>query len=107
MARKTQTELLEALAKIVGENDSEEYTSLMEDISDSIQSDSEDWKSRYEENDRSWRERYRNRFMGREESVHEWRQQDMMQHSEAAVMQNQVEEPEKEITSFDELFTEE
>ena len=62
----------DALAKlkaIVGDNQTDEAITLMEDISDTYDdfdsrlSDTTDWHQRYEDNDREWRQRYTDRFM--------------------------------------------
>lgn len=63
MARKSVEELLASAKTILGENTSDEALAFMEDISDSMQSDAEDWKARYDENDAAWRKRYAERFM--------------------------------------------
>lgn len=99
MARRTSQELIKSLTAIVGENDSEEYTALMEDIADSVNNDSEDWRRRYEENDAQWRNRYRERFTSPEKREEERRYLDDMERDH--------EEEGEEITRFEQLFEEE
>lgn len=104
MAVRSKEELLEAIKARVGNDDSDEVLSFLEDVSDTIGDyenrvyDREDWKSRYEENDRSWRQRYRDRFFGGPEEG-----------ETVEVQEDRVEETpeETEITSFEDLFKEE
>lgn len=64
MAVLTREELLARIDRINTDKESDDYISLLEDVSDTYDSMSggEDWKSRYEQNDREWREKYRSRF---------------------------------------------
>lgn len=62
MARVSKDELISQLSAFIGENNSDEAISLMENVSDSFDSDGEDWKAKYEENDASWRKKYMERF---------------------------------------------
>lgn len=68
MSVKSKEEILESIKTLIGENDSDESISFLEDVTDTLNdyserlSDSEDWKSKYEENDKKWREKYRDRF---------------------------------------------
>lgn len=66
MARLSKEELIEKVTTMAGESPSDEYISLIEDISDSFVEESDDWKSKYEENDANWRKRYIERFSNKE-----------------------------------------
>ena len=68
MAVSTKEDLVARLTASFGENLSDDNISLLEDLSDTIDSfsDTEDWKTKYEENDASWRKRYKERFEGKE-----------------------------------------
>ena len=75
MAIRTKDELMEIVRARIGNDQSDDAISLVEDISDTyddMQSkangDGTDWKSRYEENDAQWRQRYRDRFFNSEKS---------------------------------------
>lgn len=69
MAVSTKEDLVARLTASFGENLSDDNISLLEDLSDTIDSfsDTEDWKTKYEENDASWRKRYKERFEGKED----------------------------------------
>lgn len=73
MAVSTKEDLVARLTTSFGENLSDDNISLLEDLSDTIDSfsDTEDWKTKYEENDASWRKRYKERFEGKEDDNHE------------------------------------
>lgn len=64
MAIKTKEELLASIKAKLGEDTSDEAISLLEDLSDTLDTtkDSTDWKQKYEENDKQWREKYTSRF---------------------------------------------
>lgn len=70
MAVSTKEDLVARLTASFGENLSDDNISLLEDVSDTIDSfsDTEDWKTKYEENDASWRKRYKERFEGKDDS---------------------------------------
>ena len=63
MAKLSRDELVTQLSAFIGDNNSDEAISLMENVSDSFESDGEDWKSKYDELDASWRKRYMERFI--------------------------------------------
>lgn len=63
MAKLSRDELVSQLSAFIGENNSDEAISLMENVSDSFASDGEDWKAKYDELDASWRKRYMERFI--------------------------------------------
>lgn len=69
MAVSTKENLVARLTASFGENLSDDNISLLEDLSDTIDSfsNTEDWKTKYEENDASWRKRYKERFEGKED----------------------------------------
>lgn len=63
----TREDIVTRFRAIVGENDSEDVTKLIEDISDTVNNDGykdkyEEMKQKYEDNDKTWREKYRARF---------------------------------------------
>ena len=69
MAVKTKDELLNSIRAKIGDDQSDEAISLIEDISDTYDTleskanpDGIDWKTKYEENDATWRQKYRDRF---------------------------------------------
>lgn len=73
MAVLSKEDLIAKLNASFGENLSDDNISLLEDVSDTIDSlsDTEDWKTKYEENDASWRKRYKERFEGKEDDSSE------------------------------------
>lgn len=91
MAKRTLEELLGSVRVVLGDNDSDEAISLIEDITDSFTPDTENWKQRYEENDAQWRARYRERFYEGTPQP----QNDFVE-----------DEPKPKMTRFDDLFTE-
>ena len=64
MAIKTKEELLASIKSKFGDDVSDETISLLEDISDTLDTtkDGAEWKKKYDENDRQWREKYTSRF---------------------------------------------
>ena len=62
--KRTKAELMERAKAIIGDNTSDEAIALLEDISDSFdtETDTTDWKAKYEENDKMWRDKYTSRF---------------------------------------------
>lgn len=69
MAIKTKQAILESLNAFIGENNSDDAITLVEDISDTLgdfeskQSDNTNWKEKYESNDKEWRAKYKERFI--------------------------------------------
>lgn len=69
---KSRDEILEIIRSRIGDDNSDEALSFIEDITDTMNdyesrlADSTDWKTRYEENDKNWRERYKDRFFNNE-----------------------------------------
>lgn len=59
---RNKKELMEILKKLIGDNNSDEYISYVEDFNDSIDDENISWKEKYDELDRNWRERYTARF---------------------------------------------
>lgn len=93
MSVLTREEAIEKLSNFIGDNDSDEAIELLEDISDTLTGDGEDWKTRYEENDKEWRRKYKERFLGKTNEYEET-----------------VEEEDEEIsdvTDYEDLFEEE
>ena len=92
MAVSTKEDLVARLTASFGENLSDDNISLLEDVSDTIDSfsDTEDWKTKYEENDASWRKRYKERFEGKEDDSPE--SEPEIEHHESP-------------TKFEDLFT--
>lgn len=68
MAKKTKTELLDAINALIGDRNDDAVISLLEDVTDTLDAYAEDeninYKQRYEENDKAWREKYISRFKG-------------------------------------------
>lgn len=66
MAVRSSQEIMNSLKGIIGENNSDEALSLIEDVADTMRDYEtrvgEDWKSKYEENDSMWRNKYKERF---------------------------------------------
>lgn len=92
--RKTAEELASMVKAIVGEdNNSDEVIELMEDITDSVNTDDSYTKEKFDELDRTWRERYTKRFMG-----------DVKETEETATEEDKSEE--KEDISIEDLFEE-
>lgn len=69
---KSKDEIMSIIRARIGEEPSEEDTSFVEDITDTINdyetrlSDSTDWKTKYEQNDAEWRKKYTDRFFSSE-----------------------------------------
>ena len=92
--KKTAEELASMVKAIVGEdNNSDEVIELMEDISDSVNTDDTYTKEKFDALDRTWRERYTKRFMG-----------DVKETEEIATDEDKSEE--KEDISIEDLFEE-
>ena len=91
MSVLSRDEAIEKLSNFIGDNDSDEAIELLEDISDTLTGDGEDWKTRYEENDKEWRRKYKERFLGKSNEDEE----------------ETIEEDDEEVTDYDDLFKEE
>lgn len=93
MAIVTKEDLLGRLNTRFGEDTSDDTLSLIEDISDTMDSlnssSNEDWRARYEENDAQWRQKYRDRFMNKEETEE---------------LETQLKQEERKNLTFDSLF---
>jgi hypothetical protein len=70
MSVKSIDEILNAVKERVGDDTSDSAISFVEDISDTLNSlsEQENWKQKYEQNDREWRKKYRDRFLSGESS---------------------------------------
>lgn len=94
MAVISGEDLLKRISERIGEDNSDEALSLLEDASDTIKDfeerDSEDWKEKYEENDAKWRKKYRDRFENGEPDIEE----------------KEEKETTIEVKSYDDLFSE-
>lgn len=96
--RRTAEELLSAFRAIVGEDNAEDTTiSFIEDLTDTLPNEEEDWKLKYEQNDAEWRKRYMERFYGGEVSDSYVTEQD-----ESTINDTQ---PREETITIDDLFT--
>ena len=62
MAKLSRDEAISRLTAYIGDRNDDDSIALLEDISDSLTEDSEDWKAKYDELDASWRARYIERF---------------------------------------------
>lgn len=75
MAVLDRDKFFERIKERLGEDDSDETLSYLEDITDTYEDlerrsrreDEEDWKSKYESLDGEWRKRYRDRFFSSRE----------------------------------------
>lgn len=61
MAKRTFAELVEKIKTYTGDRDDDETLSLMEDINDTLNNET-DWQAKYNENDKAWRAKYKQRF---------------------------------------------
>lgn len=97
MAVLSKEDFLAKIQERIGEDNSDEAIGFIEDMTDTYNSmetqlaDTTDWKAKFEENDAMWKQKYKDRFFTgvQEENKDEF-----------------LEEDNKEITSFDELFSE-
>lgn len=62
MAILSKDELIKKVSTYIGDKTDDDSISLLEDLTDTLNEDGEDWKKKYEENDSNWRKRYRERF---------------------------------------------
>lgn len=73
MAVKPLAEILSAVNTIIGESTTDEALTLIEDITDTFnaqsESDNANWKKKFEENDAAWRNRYKERFLSGDKSL--------------------------------------
>ena len=66
---KTKDEIISMISQRIGDDNSDEAISLLEDVTDTLNdfetrsADTTNWKQRYEDNDKEWREKYKERFM--------------------------------------------
>lgn len=104
MAIRTRDELMESVKTIIGENTSDETIAFLEDMSDTftdydnrVKGDGIDWKAKAEEIDKTWREKYTNRFFNNEEFIDT---------PEVNLPETLQEEQHRELTKFEDLFTE-
>lgn len=98
MAVRTKDEIMQAIRDRIGEDNSDEALSLIEDVSDTIDDltgDGTDWKQMYEDNDKEWRQKYRDRFFNSGTNP-----------SDPVELEPEP-EPEPKKTKYEELFKEE
>ena len=69
MAVRTREEILNSVRNRIGDDNSDDALSLIEDLTDTMSdlenkanNDGQNWKQKYEENDATWRKKYRDRF---------------------------------------------
>ena len=69
MAVKTREELIQLVSDRIGDDNSDEALSLIEDVTDTltdletkVKGDGTDWKAEYDKLDNDWREKYKARF---------------------------------------------
>lgn len=56
--------LIQRIASVLSDPESDDSLSLIEDVTDTLDAgSSDDWKTRFEENDAAWRKRYKERFL--------------------------------------------
>lgn len=72
---KSKDELISMISARIGEDNSDEALSLLEDVTDTLTdyetktADSTNWQQKYEENDKEWRNKYKERFMSGSETI--------------------------------------
>lgn len=72
---KSKDELISMISARIGEDNSDEALSLLEDVTDTLTdyeaktADSTNWQQKYEENDKEWRNKYKERFMNGSETI--------------------------------------
>lgn len=86
MAKRTFAELVEQIKTYTGDRDDDETLSLMEDINDTLNNET-DWQAKYNENDKAWRAKYKQRF-----------------ETGTADEQDEPDEQEEKPITFDQLF---
>ena len=86
MAKRTFAELVEQIKTYTGDRDDDETLSLMEDINDTLNNET-DWQDKYNENDKAWRAKYKQRF-----------------ETGTADEPDEPDEPEEKPITFDQLF---
>ena len=76
MAKLTNKELIESFKKFIGDRTDDDAIKMLEDFTDTITDDGEDWKSKYEQKeeelkmlDESWRTKYKNRFYSSDTNI--------------------------------------
>lgn len=97
--KRTKDELVNSFKEVIGDASTDAAIAFLEDLSDSMNTDTEDWKAKYEECDRSWREKYVARFTGSEDPA--------LPDSNVATTTTETAEveTEDEPLTFDALFT--
>lgn len=81
--------LIQRIASVLSDPESDDSLSLIEDVTDTLDAGSnDDWKTKFEENDAAWRKRYKERFLKKPDKEPEIEDDD-----------------EKEKKTYDDLFT--
>ena len=98
MAVRTREELMELIKTRIGDDNSDESISFLEDVTDTLYDlehnstgDSAEWKTKFEENDAMWRKKYTDRFFNSSKKIEE----------------EEEEEEEENPKTFEDLFKEE
>jgi len=63
--QKTKQEIIDEVRTLFPEDPTDEQLAILEDLDDSISTETEDWKQKYEDNDKMWRKKYTDRFNGK------------------------------------------
>lgn len=103
MAIRTREELMELINARIGDDNSDEAISFLEDVSDTLDDlernstgDSEEWKTKFEENDAKWRKKYTDRFFNSSKKGETKNEEE-----------EEEEEEEEKPKTFEDLFKEE
>lgn len=89
MAVVERDALIQRIASVLSDPESDDSLSLIEDVTDTLDAgSSDDWKTKYEENDAAWRKRYKERFLKKPEK-------------EPEIEDDEIEEKK----TYDDLFT--
>lgn len=76
MAKLTNKELIESFKKFIGDRTDDDALKMLEDFTDTITDDGDDWKTKYEQAveekkllDESWRTKYKERFYSADTNI--------------------------------------
>ncbi len=116
VAVRTMEEIIEMVSERIGDDNSDEAISFLEDISDTLSDydsrakDNTDWKQKYTDNDAEWRRKYKERFynppQNQEPDNHEFTTGEH-ENDNVEITTGEHENDNVEITTFEELFKEE
>lgn len=104
MAILKKEDIISKLKNIVGEKTDDETLSFLEDVSDTLNEDKENWKEKYEKNDAEWRKKYRDRFFNPRKNIKNEKIEDDMD-DDFDDENNPGEKPKK--LTYENLFTKE